>query len=41
MLERVKVGANSNNIKDVILDAMGICGGFTNFEMASKDLPWM
>lgn len=41
MLERVKVGANSNNINDVIVDAMGICGGLTNFDMASKDLPWM
>jgi hypothetical protein len=38
---RVEVGANSNNIKDVILDAMGICGSLTNFDMASKDLPWM
>jgi hypothetical protein len=23
------------------LDAMGICGRLTNFDMASKDLPWM
>jgi hypothetical protein len=36
MLERVEVGANSNIIKGVILDVMGICGGLTNFDMASK-----
>jgi hypothetical protein len=36
MLERVELCANSNIIKDVILDAMGISGGHTNFDMASK-----
>jgi hypothetical protein len=41
MLEKVEVGANSNNIKDAILDVMGICGGLTNFDMVSKDLPWI
>jgi hypothetical protein len=35
-LEKVKLGATSNNIKGVILDVMGKYGGFTNFDMASK-----
>jgi hypothetical protein len=29
-LEKVEVGANAYNIKDVILGAMGRYGGFTN-----------
>jgi len=32
-LEKVEVGATLDNIKGVILDAMGKYGGFTNFDM--------
>jgi hypothetical protein len=34
--EMVEVGATSNNIKGVILDAMGRYKGLTNYDMASK-----
>jgi hypothetical protein len=34
--EKVEVGATSNNIKGVILDAMGRYKGITNSDMASK-----
>ncbi len=33
-LEKVEEGATLDNIKGVILDAMGKYGGFTNFDMA-------
>jgi len=35
-LEKIEVGATSNNIKGAILDAMSRYGGLTNFDMASK-----
>jgi hypothetical protein len=35
-LEKVEIGATSNNIKGVILDVMGRYGGFRNSNMASK-----
>lgn len=35
-LEKVEAGANVDNIKGVILDAIGKYGGFTNLTMASK-----
>jgi len=35
-LEKVEVGATSNNIKGVILDVMGKYKGLTNSNMASK-----
>ncbi len=35
-LEKVEMGATLNNIKAIILNAMGRYGGFTNEAMASK-----
>jgi hypothetical protein len=35
-LEKVEVGATSNNIKGVILDGMGRYEGLTNSNMATK-----
>ncbi len=35
-LEKVEIGAISNNIKGVTLDVMGRYGGFTNSDMTSK-----
>jgi hypothetical protein len=35
-LEKVEVGATSNNIKGVILDVMGRYGGLKFFDMVSK-----
>jgi hypothetical protein len=34
--EKVEMGATSNNIKAIILNAMGGYGGFTNEAMTSK-----
>jgi hypothetical protein len=35
-VEKIEVGATSNNIKSVILDVMSRYGGLTNLDMASK-----
>jgi hypothetical protein len=41
-LEKLEMGATSNNIKAVILNAMGEYGGLTNEAMGLQvGLPWM